>query len=370
MPFYDFALKVRTHLYELHRLGEKNPTETIKDVCAKILQEGQDTWKRPLQGREEFRTLKEFEHWIFERALACNIETLLEVRYEENQSRPEGRRGRTRQVATERARPVHGEPRREEQGRSRFFRCGENYRLVNCQSFRNDSVEDRRRLMEEKPLCVSCLGYKHGNRDCRFRRQCQIDHCTEHHHELLHEKSRTAKRHTHNNTEGGLGGLLATTLVRTENAESEEVILNVLLNGVSDITHLGLKGVSEKVAVTTAGGGRMIVSKRVRVVVTSPEGERIALQSWTVPKVCDPQPRMDWNREKFKWKHLADLPLKATGGRINLLLESDYVDAIKAREVRIGKEFEPVAAKTRFGCLVVGRSGETTPKWCLVTTEE
>ena len=114
----------------------------------------------------------------------------------------------------------------------------------------------------------------------------------------------------------------------------------------------------------------MIVSKRVRVVVTSPEGERIALQAWTVPKVCDPQPRMDWNREKFKWKHLADLPLKATGGRINLLLGSDYVDAIKAREVRIGKEFEPVAAKTRFGWLVVGRSGETTPKRCLVTTEE
>ena len=98
-------------------------------------------------------------------------------------------------------------------------------------------------------------------------------------------------------------------------------MLNALLDGGSDITlireglarNLGLKGVSEKVAVTTAGGGRMIASKRVKVVVTTPGGERITLQVWTVPKVCDPLPRIDWSREKAKWKHLADLPLKATG---------------------------------------------------------
>ena len=34
--FYDFALKVRTHMYEIHRLGEINPTDIIEDVCAKI----------------------------------------------------------------------------------------------------------------------------------------------------------------------------------------------------------------------------------------------------------------------------------------------------------------------------------------------
>ena len=56
VAFYAFVLKVRTHLYELHRLGEINPTDIIEDVCANIPQEEQDTWKRPLQGREEVRT--------------------------------------------------------------------------------------------------------------------------------------------------------------------------------------------------------------------------------------------------------------------------------------------------------------------------
>ena len=91
---------------------------------------------------------------------------------------------------------------------------------------------------------------------------------------MLHKKSGTATRHTHHNTGGGLGGLLGTTCVRTKNAKSEEVMLNVLPDGGSDIMlireglarNLGLKGVSEEVAVTTAGGGRIIASKRVRIV--------------------------------------------------------------------------------------------------------
>ena len=172
--------------------------------------------------------------------------------------------------------------------------------------------------------------------------------------------------------------MLSTTLVRTENVDQEEVIFNVLLDGGSDITlireglarNLGLKGVSEKTSINTEGGGRMVASKRIRVVVTTQEGEMIIIQAWTVPKVCDPLSWVDWSREKSKWTHLADLPLKATGGKIDLLLGSDHVDAIIAQELRIGKEFEPVAAKTRFGWLVVGRSGETTPKRCLVTTRE
>ena len=143
------------------------------------------------------------------------------------------RPGRTHLGATERARLAHGGPSREDRGGSRCFRCGEKHRLVTCQSFRNDSVEDRRRLIEEKQLCVSCLGYKHGNRDCRFHRQCQIDHCTERHHELLHERSGTATRHTHHNTGGGLGGLLSTTLVRTENVDQEVNNVEVISNMTS-----------------------------------------------------------------------------------------------------------------------------------------
>ena len=110
-------------------------------MCSKIPQEEEDTWKRPLRGREEFRTLKEFAHWLFERALdKPSIETLLEERYEKNRSRPEVRLGRTHQLAMEKTRPVQGGPNREERGKGCVFRCRENLRLANCQIFRYDSV--------------------------------------------------------------------------------------------------------------------------------------------------------------------------------------------------------------------------------------
>lgn len=64
------------------------------------------------------------------------------------------------------------------------------------------------------------------------------------------------------------------------------------------------------------------------------------------------------------------MPLKATRGRIDLLLGSYHVDAIVARKVRSGKELEPVAAKTRFGWLVVSQSGETNTNRCFSMTRE
>ena len=86
-------------------------------------------------------------------------------------------------------------------------------------------------------------------------------------------------RNTHHNNGVGTGGLLGTALLRTENAEREEVTINALLDGGSDITlireglarKLGLRGVSEEVAITTVGGGKMIASKKVKVVVTTRE---------------------------------------------------------------------------------------------------
>jgi len=49
---------------------------------------------------------------------------------------------------------------------------------------------------------------------------------------------------------------------------------------------------------------------------------------------------------------LAELPLGTARGRIDLLLDSDHVDSLVARKLRLGKEYEPVAARTRLGWLV------------------
>ena len=82
-------------------------------------------------------------------------------------------------------------------------------------------------------------------------------------------------------------GFLDTTLVRTMNLAREEVSLNVLLDGGSNLTlmrerliqMLGLRGVSEKVSIATTGEGKMSASKEVKLTVTSNDGEEIQIRA-------------------------------------------------------------------------------------------
>ena len=123
------GLKISANLEELDKLIEPIESGIIDDVCAKIPQEEQDAWKRPLQGREEYRTLKEFAHGLFERALAKpTVETLLEERYEKNLSEPESRQGRT---GVANRGPPFGEQRT-----MHCYRCGEDHKRVACLTFR------------------------------------------------------------------------------------------------------------------------------------------------------------------------------------------------------------------------------------------
>ena len=188
IAFYEFALKIRTSLEELYQLKEPIETGMIDEVCKKIPQEEQDEWKRPLRGKEEYRTLQEFANWLVERALAKpHIDTLMEDRLENNNIF-ESRQGRTHQTAgapqvlMKQVGVTNGEPRM-----MRCFRCGENHGLVACSTFREDSVRDRRRFVKEKNLCESCLGGKHKAEECKMRQPCSNELCRKEHHILLHD---------------------------------------------------------------------------------------------------------------------------------------------------------------------------------------
>lgn len=77
----------------------------------------------------------------------------------------------------------------------------------------------------------------------------------------------------------------------------------------------------------------------------------------SIPVVAKPIPFIDWRHLKRKWTHLSDLPLKQTGGQVDILLGSDYAHLLAVTECRLGKEFEPVASKTQLGWMVNGVIG-------------
>ena len=72
-----------------------------------------------------------------------------------------------------------------------------------------------------------------------------------------------------------------------------------------------------------------------------------------------PVPVVDWESLKSKWVHLADLPLTKVGGQIDLLLGMDNFDLIRARDIRDGKDGEPVSHWSKMGWFVRGPTGES-----------
>ncbi len=62
--------------------------------------------------------------------------------------------------------------------------------------------------------------------------------------------------------------------------------------------------------------------------------------------------------EKIRWANIRDLPLGEVGGKVDILVGSDYLHRLITQETRMGKEYEPIATRTRLGWIVRGVSNK------------
>ena len=65
--------------------------------------------------------------------------------------------------------------------------CKNNHRLMNCPSFKNRSISERRQFVKENKLCFNCLSKTHIVKDCKSSCICREKNCDKKHHMLLYE---------------------------------------------------------------------------------------------------------------------------------------------------------------------------------------
>jgi hypothetical protein len=70
--------------------------------------------------------------------------------------------------------------------------------------------------------------------------------------------------------------------------------------------------------------------------------------------VASDTPVTNWPFLKQRWKHLSDLPVSSTGGRVDIFIVRDLSHLVTAFESRVGGNYEPTATLNRFGWLVRG----------------
>jgi hypothetical protein len=185
--FKRFAEKIRTHLFDLNRIGESSSPDLIEKISLRLQLQDRLAWNDGRHGGFEKRSLNVFGSWLCSRASAHqNAYSIaaeqLNVPTPKYGSRPQAR---THQAFTSPAL-------KNVQFQSFCFKCEGNHKLENCSKLKSLVIGDRLAFCARHRLCFGCLGAKHSVRFVNQKKPCKIPGCHLHHHDLLHGQARVA----------------------------------------------------------------------------------------------------------------------------------------------------------------------------------
>ncbi|KAI9554965.1 hypothetical protein GHT06_020249 [Daphnia sinensis] len=305
--FKRYAEKVRTHLFDLTRIGETAAADIIERICFKLQLNDRLAWNADRGSGLETRGLNQFGTWL------CNRAAAYQNAYSIAADQLNGATGRTRDKQNSRTNKTSTETRDNgsyTSGNSYCFKCEGSHKLEDCQLFKDLTIKERLSFCIRRRLCFNCFKSRHSAMECRVKKTCSVSNCRR----LLHDQAAV--------------GMIQLDVL---DADGRTVKANVFLDEGSDSTlfreefirRLKLSGCPQTLSVDGAGG-----------------------------VVKNPVPLVDWNTLKTRWRHLADLPAESNGGRVDILLGIDQAHLTTAIESRIGRENEPTAIRTRLGWIM------------------
>ena len=118
------------------------------------------------------------------------------------------------------------------------------------------------------------------------------------------------------------------------------------------VNELNLPGTGQNLKlVGVTGVNHNIDSKLVRFQLMDSKGELVTVEASSVPEVCDLLPTTNWNETKSQWKHLEDLPLMETVGKVDIRLGADHADLMLQFQHRVCRTSRTVRHldETRMG---------------------
>ncbi len=109
--FKRFAERIRTHLFDLSRIGESNVLDLIKKISMRLHPPDRLEWNRGRRGGLETRSLNAFGSWLCERA--AEYQNAYSIASEQNTSsvlKPPRSHARSHPASSARATDNHSAP--------------------------------------------------------------------------------------------------------------------------------------------------------------------------------------------------------------------------------------------------------------------
>ncbi|XP_045032663.1 uncharacterized protein LOC123474519 [Daphnia magna] len=366
--FKRFAEKVRTHLFDLSRIGETSSADQIERVCQRLSLHDRLAWNEGRRGQIEHRSLNAFGSWLCNRASAYqNAYTLAAEQHGTSNTNGRFRQARTHQSSS---RPSEEETPKKPSW-AYCFKCGKEHRLADCEDFKAMTVGERVTFCMRHRLCFSCFGTKHSASNCTTKRACRHQDCPYSHHPLLHDSIKVSTNKARSTTARMNRQRVALGMMRLkiQAADGTWQEANVFVDEGSDstlmrsafATSLKIQGTPQILEIDGAGGVvNQYRSRRIQFQLRTETDEIVTLESSTMKVVASPTPVTDWNRMKKEWAHLRDLPTGEVGGRVDLLIGIDHIHLLGVKETREGKDYEPIASRTRLGWIIRGVTNKHT----------
>ena len=273
--------------------------------------------------------------------------------------------------------------------------CKTKHHLAACPKFQNLTVNKRWEIVKQHWRCRKCLRTHHTN-DCKKPDGSTCDRCQKKHHRSLHNEKAGETNTSLNpkvapfqsqyqgpsatwngNIQGNavyqkskfkpVTGLCPVQKVKvlTRNGNFVEVLAmldtgsNTSLLSKNAARRLGLSGSATHITMNLAGGKKKSEpSQIIDITVASLTDEDISktLQVYTVTRPCSSAKTIS-KEQVGHYTHLKNVSdkLHLSGGAIDLLIGTDFVDAFVDIHTVSGGPGEPIAKRNCFGWYVLGQ---------------
>lgn len=256
-------------------------------------------------------------------------------------------------------------------------RCNQSHRIVDCESFKSLSLENKLSEVLKLNLCSNCLRRGHDASTCRLG-TCRL--CNEKHNTLLHKKENNCNNNLKNKTENNNPPvsmsvrstgqvLLGTALVKVTNPENKNTYhARALLDAGSQSSFMTEK-LKRKLGTINRDSDSIIISGINNVHVPITDRCDITVRSLTsafstnlkclvVPEITGQLPNVTVNVSNL---NLPDVDLADPNffdpSDIDMLLGADiFYDILLTGKFRLGPNM-PVLQSTKLGWIVAGPLG-------------
>ncbi|XP_062558096.1 uncharacterized protein LOC134222969 [Armigeres subalbatus] len=248
------------------------------------------------------------------------------------------------------------------------------HRIVDCGNFKQLSVDDRWKLVQDKSLCRTCLN-DHGRRSCRSSNRCGLNGCQYRHHHLLHspqsnvvpaQRVTLAENLSHRKSDSMLFFRIVpvtlhgpTTSVETYAFMDEGSSMTLIEDSLA--RQLGAYGdILPLCLLWTGNVSRMeSESRQVELNVSAMDCKKqhALVDARTVKQLSLPKQTISLEHLVDKYPHLKGIPVQSYQDAQPLSIGINNLNVMLPLRVKEGRPREPVAAKTRLGWCIYGGNG-------------